>query len=292
MARPNPIKFKPYRLHWRRNQFIDVVTGAPQKLFRHLRDGLRSVGYREIRTVSPHIAGQAITDTGTTKGMIIGEKDPIDIQSPWLAIRVGGAVLLILGLVMLLWVIMSSWDNGSPLAFIGDQDLLLWFIVGVVLIVVGGAMVRLHRYRSNLIWIDVQGEVYRSALSLGTDLQARSASSNRLSIISELRLAVKGCSVVSKNSGKRREILKMEGSSDLAWEFDNLMHNIRSDILPKVVLQKSRDMRRQEIESEVLPPPPPETVERQVVCVICKYCDGLVPQGSTACPSCGATSYF
>lgn len=76
------------------------------------------------------------------------------------------------------------------------------------------------------------------------------------------------------------------------WEFDNLMNTTSTKILPKVVLQKSTDMRRQEIESEVLSPPPNREVEMQVVCVVCRYYDSFVPQGSRACPSCEVTSYF
>lgn len=72
--------------------------------------------------------------------------------------------------------------------------------------------------------------------------------------------------MITKRSGKAREILRTQDSQDLLWEYDNLMHTISADILPKVILQKSTDMKRQEIESEVLPPPPPEIVkERQVV---------------------------
>ena len=103
-----------------------------------------------------------------------------------------------------------------------------------------------------------------------------------------------GSSVITKRSGKAREILRTQDSQDLLWEYDNLMHTIFADILPKIILQKSTDMKRQEIESEVLLPPPPLEIvkERQVVCVICRYCDGLAPPGWRGCPGCGAMSYF
>lgn len=257
MARPKHIRIDHQRLRWYRVRSIDVVTGAPQKLFRHLQDGLRSVGYHQIGAHPPIIRGQAISDTGTTSAGITAERGPWDIKSPWVAVRIGGAVLLAIGLLLILLAVIASFRLSEPLEFLNDPERLLWFATGVIMAVIGAAMAGIHRFRSNLMWINIQGEVYRSALSSGTDLATRSATSNRLSIISELRVAVMACSAITKNSGKGREILKTEDTRDLAYQFDMLMRMISTKILPKIVLQKSVDMRRQEIESEYPPPPPP-----------------------------------
>lgn len=242
----------------------DITTGAPQRLYRYLLDTVSRFGFYAVNTVEPQIIGQAIGDTGTTQGHIFCEKNITEVGSG--AVRIVGLALLLIGFIALL-------------AGLSNSYLLL---LGGALIVIGVLLMRIHAFHSELLFVHIKGEVYRSGLSAGTHMPAEMAESQRLSVISELRLALYAAEVVSRNSGAGREYVNSLASESMRSEFQMLLNEVSSSVLPKVVLQKSWEQTRHEYSAPMII----KEVKHEIL-VKCGYCGSINPSDAATCQSCG-----
>jgi len=278
---PRRLRFRPSSVRWPLTYSVELTSGAPQKLFRYLLDSLQRFGLVPIERVEPRIVGQAIGDTGTAEGYVLGEKDLQKVLGPYVVATIAGVILILTGILVLPWAELVALDF---LRNIGLMEMLLRMIPSIVLLVVGAALIRLHAFQSELVYVVLKGEVYRSGLAAGTRMPSEIANTQRLSIISELRLSVYGSDIRSKNVGNRRRIESSHASPRINADFQIILNDLSSSILPKVILQKTWEQTRHEVAVPLV-----DGHAVREVLVKCSYCEGVNPQGTSRCGSCGAT---
>jgi hypothetical protein len=263
---PQPKAFagQPLSINWPERYSQDITTGAPQKLFRYLQDSVSKFGFYTINAREPQIVGQAIGDTGTTEGHVLCERGITEV---------GNGVVRVLGLALLLI---------GVFAMLGGLTNFYLLLTGLVLVVVGVILMRMHAFHSELLFIHIKGEAYRSGLSAGTRMPAEVAESQRLSVISELRLSLYGAEVESRNSGAWREYVRSLSSPNMSTQFQVLLNDLSTSILPKVLIQKSWEQTRHEYSTPMVI----REVKHEVL-VKCGYCGNISPSDAAQCRSCG-----
>lgn len=260
---PLPLMFDAQRVPWADRHSADVTAGAPQQLHRHIVDALGKLGYRPVYVVEPAIYGQAIGDTGITQGYVLGEKYLHSVRDPYNAFRLVG---LMFGLTSIGWVLLAlvALSQGSW-AFLIVSLSLLGIFLGV-----GAMLLGQHAFDSRLLYVTLKGEVYRSGLDARVQKPSQVAGSQRLSILSELRVDVWIAGVRSRNEAGRRVVFAPTIAPDLRAEFQAAIGEMAATALPKAILQKSVDQTKHE------------------VLIRCGYCSTLNRQEEALCTSCGA----
>lgn len=268
---PKPLHVSPIAVRWSETYEQDITTGAPQKLFRHLVDAVRGIGLIVIHAQEPRIVGQAIGDTGTAEGELMCESDLVEVGSP--IIRLVGLGFLVFGIGILLWALAMGTSGFGQLIF------------GLVILFIGVVLLRSHTFRSHLVYISVKGEAYRSGLAAGTRMPTEVADTQRLSVVSELRLSLYGATIESKNAGESRVYNKSVSSEQMTGYFQVLVDNVTQSVLPKVLLQKTWEQTRHEYGYAA-----PATVREVTheILVRCGYCNTINPDTEPACQNCGA----
>ena len=269
---PKPLRVSPVAIRWQLTNSQDITTGAPQKLFRHLHDAIGEFGYRVVETHEPQIVGQAIGDTGTAEGDVLAESNVVEFGNS--ALRLVGLCLLVIGIGITLWALTAGLSALGALVF------------GLVFVFVGAVLARLHAFRSDVVYVHLKGEAYRSGLTAGTRMSTEIADTQRLSVISELRLSVYGATIESKNTGETRVFMRTLSSPNLGGEFQLLVDNVTTNVLPKVLLQKSWEQTRHE--SGYSAPMVVKEVTHEVL-IRCGYCRTVNPDGELVCQKCGAS---
>lgn len=247
----------------------DFVTGAPQKLYRHLQDGMRQVGYKVnlgMDKVPKLKSTRALTNIATTKGRIIRESHPLEITIPYSILRLVGAILLLVALAY--FFLQPDWQDYF-LKFGVDflQSHILQLIIIAILIIAGIVLLKTpHYFKSRQMSVSIDGEVYRSKLGVGTDLSTRSATTARLSMVSELTLTLGVAVAVSKNIRRNGGRVRIRDPTKkfprgefkrVEQDFRKAIHIISHQILPAIVIQKTREQIEQEVTARSSPPPPP-----------------------------------
>src|SRR2546428_10808087 len=111
-------------------------------------------------------------------------------------------------------------------------------------------------------------------------MPAEMADSSRLSVISELRLSVYGSEIRSRNFQGRRTVTRILPGTQIQSEFQLVVNDLASNIMPKVLLQKSWEQVRHEYSSPV------REVKHQIL-VRCGYCGAVNEESAAKCVSCG-----
>lgn len=304
MTEPNPLDTdfaKNADTRWAYSEQIEATTGAPQKLYRHLIDAIQKRGYCIISGVEPDIKPTAIEKTGTTQGWIIAEKLLSEIPGQ-------GGIVEILGQITGLAVLLYG-------AYFGLSGGLLG---GFVIMMIGGALmgyckdrydIRMRpKFASNLVYATLTGEVYYSALGADVSEGTSSAESRRASLVSELRLTVNMTTIMSWNVGDSRYLFYNSRDPSAEADLRGVLSDIRADMLPKAVLQKSVE-HAELSRAPYLPPQAPQTCPKCakpvssefVICpfcgqrlkssdmdIFCTNCGASNPQTAEACFNCGA----
>lgn len=266
---PRSLHVNPGEVEWQERYPLDITTGAPQKLFRHLVDAVHVLGLAVIDPDEPQIVAQAIGDTGTVEGSLLCESHLVETGNP--IIRLVGLALSLLGIGLLLWSLQAGLSLGL-------------LTLGIIFLFIGVYLMRLHAFRSNLVFIHLKGEAYRSGLNAGTRMPTEIADTQRLSVISELRVSFYGAAVETRNTGDVRSYSKSLSSPPVRGLFQMLIDNVATSVLPKVQLQKSWEQTRHEYSSPLVIK---ETVTHEVL-VRCGYCKTLNPDEEISCQNCGA----
>lgn len=268
----------PYKIRWPRKTTVvyDVVTAAPQRLYRYLVDEMDKRGYtghfkgtlrrdRKLRIVSLPIA-----NTASVEGVLFRRRAPEEKKYPWVYARIVGYSLLSIGLIVLLLALLEGgafsaqfYSSKSLVSFL--QLYAPYLLISIFLIVVGVVLMGLNEFIWDSMWIGVSGEVYGSTLGAGTKLPEEYAQTSRSSMIGELHLKVYGASVHTKNKWKGAVVTKTDvASKRVRRDFNLLLASISEKILPNVRLQKSWEQVQQEFrtrgsgyEGQYRPPPPP-----------------------------------
>ncbi|MFQ6127726.1 MAG: hypothetical protein ACE5QW_02330 [Thermoplasmata archaeon] len=68
-----------------------------------LRDALRSAGYTRVKSRPLRVADRTIAGTGTMRGSLLAENRPKEVVLPWLALRITGWAMILVGLVILIF---------------------------------------------------------------------------------------------------------------------------------------------------------------------------------------------
>jgi hypothetical protein len=266
----------------------DIVTGAPQRLFRYLHDSVVQHGYHWYAEEEPRIVGHAIGETGSTEGWLLGERDIQDVRGIYPVLRVVGLALLLLCLVPLVYLLLAilSENFGSLVTF---------GVTLIILAVAGSVLIRQHRFQSELVRVTLKGEVYKSTLGAGTRLPNQVADSGRASLISELRVGFGSCGILTENRQhaeagyvqRKRFVAGVFRSSAAASGLQDLLTEFSQSILPKVVLQKSREQVVQEYGAMTTLVPPSQSAHQRFT--KCGFCGTMNPEAVRACTGCGAS---
>lgn len=276
MTGPNPLDIdfaKNADTKWAYSEQIEATTGAPQKLYRHLIDAIQRRGYYIISGVEPDIKPTAIEKTGTTQGWIIAERLLKEIPSE-------GGIIEILGQITGLAVLLYGAYLGFSSLFSDSSGGLFG---GFVIMTIGGLLMGYckdrydigmrPKFASNLVYATLTGEVYYSALGADVSEGTSSAESRRASLVSELRLTVNMTTIMSWNVGDSRYLFYNSRDPSAEADLRGIVSDIRADILPKAVLQKSVE-HAELSRAPYLPPRAPQAQPRE-------------PSTKPACPKCG-----
>ncbi|MFQ6127727.1 MAG: hypothetical protein ACE5QW_02335 [Thermoplasmata archaeon] len=121
------------------------------------------------------------------------------------------------------------------------------FLLGVVLALLGTKLLGLHRFKSNIIWIDVQGEAFPSSLRrMAPEIPGT------FPIVGDLRIRISGTSAITRNATSRTKLVRIHDTLELLRDFNHLVDNVVVSIFPGVRVRGPVAFR--ETES---PPPPP-----------------------------------
>jgi hypothetical protein len=173
---------------------------------------------------------------------------------------------------------------GTMLLSLQGGNSLNSLVIGLVLAIAGAVLIRQHAFHSSLFFIHVKGEAYRSGLAAGTRMPTEVADTQRLSVISELRLSLYGAAVESRNTGDARICVKSLDSAHLSSQFQVLLDDVANNVLPKILLQKSWEQSRHEYST-------PMIIKQEVrheIWVKCGHCQTLNVEGERVCQGCGA----
>lgn len=220
---------------------MEVLTQKPRKLFLLLRDALENTGFGRISSKPLEVVGKTIAGTGTMKGTLLAENRPREVILPWRALRIAGWVMIGIGVATTILEIHSF-------LFAGTINYLL-FLLGISLSLLGVKLVGVHRFSSSFIWIDIQGEAFPSSLQ-----SEASEIAGTLPRASDLRIRVKGVSVLTRNSASRRELVRLSDTPELTRDFRELYDIVIDDVIPRVRIRKRVEL----IRTEAPPPPPPD----------------------------------
>jgi hypothetical protein len=171
---------------------------------------------------------------------------------------------------------------------------LLYAIAFAVLLGGGILLLQQHLFQSEIFYVRVRGEVYRSSLRVGTRLPTQEADSERVSLVSELRVSfysaqihTRNIAVAGRHGGKEyfRVVEEVSPSPSARAGLRQLVQEFRKDILPRVVLQKSQELELQEQSAAALlgspgPAEPPQVAK-------CGRCGTMNPQRARYCSDCG-----
>jgi hypothetical protein len=185
----------------------------------------------------------AISQTAQVYGQALRSKGPFEEKKPWVLVRMLGLIPIFVGLGMLLYslvpALLSSdfYTARGPGGYFIDNFGVI--IVSLSLIAVGGWMRSLNKWFSDVIWITLRGEVYGSKLGTGTKSSIDYLDSTRYSMVSEIRLEVRGITVFTKIRRKEHEIQHpCVATSRIMKDYQYLIGEISNNILPKVLLQQ------------------------------------------------------
>jgi len=266
----------------------DIVSGAPQRLFRYLKDALRTLGCRTAGDREPVIEGQSIRDTGSTRGWALAERNLMEVGGIYPILRGAGVALIVASLAVVPGFLL-------PFLALDVAGGVLYAIAFAFLLGGGIFLVRMHMFQSEIFYVRVRGEVYRSSLRVGTRLPTQVSDSERVSLVSELRVSLYSAGVRTRNvavaqrpAGQGKAYLRVveavSPSPSARAGLRQLVQEFQKDILPRVVLQKSQELEAKEPGAAPLGSPGPVAPPRVVRCA---KCDTMNPAGARYCSDCG-----
>lgn len=248
--KPNLLNINLTEVKWHHSEpRLDVTTGAPQKLYRHLLDAIQTRGYHVIQGKEPGITGTAIEKTGTTHGEILAEKMVKTISSPWYQVGIIFTIIIILyGLYVgfFTYFLTGIFGGGKSLVTLNNKNI----IMGIVIIIIGvitGSITETFfktKFESHLLYTTLKGEVYYSALGENVSEGQLSADSRRASIISDLRLGINLTTIFSRNyptNPPGRWVLQYIYTEKAEEDFKGILTDINTNILPKLMLKKQEE---------------------------------------------------
>lgn len=253
--KPNLLNIDLTEVKWHHSEpRLDVTTGAPQKLYRHLLDAIQTRGYHVIQGKEPGITGTAIEKTGTTHGEILAEKMVKTISSPLYQVGIIFTTIIILyGLyVGVFTYFLTGILGGKSLVTLNSKNI----IIGIVIIIIGvitGSITETFfktKFESHLLYTTLKGEVYYSALGENVSEGQLSADSRRASMISDLRLGINLTTIFSSNQSSNdpngqiqasRRVLQYIYTDEAEEDFKGILTDINTNILPKLMLKKQEE---------------------------------------------------
>lgn len=201
---------------------------------------LDEAGFARISSNPLRVVGETIAGTGTMRGRLLAETPPRDILLPWRALRITGWVMVVIGLVLLLREVATY-----LLTDIMDYYL---FLLAIVLSLLGAKLLRLNRFSSAFIYIDVQGEAFPSLLG-----KRAAEVPGTLPIVGDLRIMIRGASAISRNDIAGRRLLRVFDGAKIRKDFHRVVDAITVRVLPHVSVTSEIGI----VQAEP-PPPPPE----------------------------------
>lgn len=216
---------------------MNLTTGAPQKLWRHVKQAMRAHGYNLVLWEdAPSVSRMAIGDTGTTHGAIAAEHAP-QRQDPGTSINGGRLLAALLFLAGAIW----RFSDAGVEAGWG------WaFLVIAVALAAAAFETEEPRYRSRAICVELQGEVYASEAEVSNAQDQTRASTGRRSIVSEVQLVIRAACLESSKHGDHRRLEAALAETDcptLSTDFDTITGAIWENIRPVVEMEEIRSRR-------------------------------------------------
>ena len=220
----------------------DLVTSAPQKLYRYLRDLVVQMGFNIKQEREPEIRSLPIGDTGSVDGYIFGETNPVEVEQPFKLYQTLGLVFIIIGVIFL--IVGISWIS---INIVWSIVLLILFIV---FLIVGSALRKMHQFVSYTLQIWITGEVYRASARRERSIDIGIGGVDRVSMISELRLIIKSARIYSQNEGLYRKIVRIGYPQEMLKNFNDMIDSYKTKILPRIELPMTADEVKAEVVSE------------------------------------------
>lgn len=217
----------------------DLVTSAPQKLYRYLGDLIKEM-YFQIkvdRSMEPKIKSLAIGETGEVYGYISAETTPMEIEQPYKILRIFGYFFILISLVFLILTFTATNDVAS---------MALYFILFIIFVAIGIGLAMAHKFVSYSLQAWIKGEAYKASAIRERGIDVGKGGVSRVGIVSELRIILQVTRIYSKNKGDCRVILNNEIPEEFKQNFDSMLNTFKNKILPKIELPTTVDEVRTE----------------------------------------------
>lgn len=249
--KPNLLNINLTEVKWHHSEpRLDVTTGAPQKLYRHLLDAIQTRGYHVIQGKEPGITGTAIEKTGTTHGEILAEKMVKTISSP--LYHVGSIFATIIILYGFYVLVFTGILGGKSLVTLNSKNIIMGTVILIIGCITAGITETFFKtkFESHLLYTTLKGEVYYSALGENVSEGQLSADSRRASMISDLRLGINLTTIFSSNQSSNdpngliqasRRVLQYIYTDEAEEDFKGILTDINTNILPKLMLKKQEE---------------------------------------------------
>ena len=221
---------------------VDLVTSAPQKLYRYLGDLIGEMNFqiKGDRSLEPQIRSLAIGETGEVMGYISAETVPMEIEQPYKALRIIGYIFILLSLVFLI----------GTFASIYSINCLTYFILFIIFIAIGIPLAFTHKFVSYSLEAWIKGEAYKASAIRERGIDVGRGGVSRVGIISELRVILRATRIYSRNKGDCRTILDNEIPQEFKENFYSMLNTFKTKILPRLELPTTIDEVRNEVEAQ------------------------------------------
>ena len=220
----------------------DLVTSAPQKLYRYLGDLIREMNFqiKGDRSAEPKITSLAIGETGEVNGYISAETAPMEIQQPYKILRIIGVIFVLISFVFLAFV-----PRGRDLS-----DIVLYLLLFIIFLIIGIELIMAHKFVSYSLQAWIKGEAYKASAIRERGIDVGKGGVSRVGIISELRVILQMTRIYSKNKGMCRIILNNELPQEIKQNFDSMLNTFKTKILPRIELPTTIDEVRSEAQAQ------------------------------------------